>query len=109
MIIKRVGSRLLLAVGIVLLLFFSLFPFLQMLSTSLKTPDQLFTVPPNWIPKSLTFANFEAAINHKQFADYFLNSLFVSVVTCILAIVVSVLPLTPLPVWSFRDGNFSST
>ena len=91
MIMKRVGPRVLLAIGAILLLFFALFPFMQMLSTSLKTPDQLFTVPPRWIPSEITFANFAAALKHQQFIHYFLNSLFVSVVTCILTLVFSVL------------------
>ncbi|CAH0120640.1 MULTISPECIES: carbohydrate ABC transporter permease [unclassified Paenibacillus] len=91
MIIKRLGSRILFAGGILLLLFFSLFPFMQMLSTSLKPADQLFAVPPVWIPEQVTFDNFAAAWQHQQFAHYFINSLFVSVVTCVLVIVVSVL------------------
>lgn len=91
MIIKRLGSRILFAGGILLLLFFSLFPFMQMLSTSLKPADQLFAVPPVWIPEQVTFDNFAAAWQHQQFAHYFMNSLFVSVVTCVLVIVVSVL------------------
>ncbi|QJD82027.1 carbohydrate ABC transporter permease [Cohnella herbarum] len=91
MMIKRMGSRIMFAVGIAALLFFSLFPFMQMLSTSLKSSDQLFTIPPVWIPKDITLSNFAAALRHQQFADYFLNSLFVSVVTCVLVIIVSVL------------------
>lgn len=89
--IKRLGTRIIFAGGIGLLMFFSLFPFMQMLSTSLKSADQLFTFPPVWIPKNITFSNFTAAMEHKQFIHYFMNSLFVSVVTCILVIIVSVL------------------
>ncbi|WP_136606051.1 carbohydrate ABC transporter permease [Paenibacillus dokdonensis] len=91
MIIKRLGSRILFTAGILLLLFFTLFPFMQMLSTSLKSSDQLFTVPPVWIPKHATLSNFAAAMQHQQFVHYFMNSLLVSVVTCILVIIVSVL------------------
>ncbi|MCC3373271.1 carbohydrate ABC transporter permease [Cohnella sp. REN36] len=91
MTMKRIGPRVLFAAGLALLLFFTLFPFLQMLSTSLKPADQLFAVPPVWIPEHFTLSNFTAALHHQQFARYFMNSLFVSVVTCVLVIVVSVL------------------
>jgi ABC-type glycerol-3-phosphate transport system permease component len=78
-------------IGIILLLFFSLFPFIQMLSTSLKAPSAQFTVPPLWIPEQITFENFYAAIQYKEFVRYFMNSLFISIITCVLVIIISLL------------------
>ncbi|KIL38984.1 hypothetical protein SD70_22845 [Gordoniibacillus kamchatkensis] len=91
MLIKRLSSQAGFAAGLALLLFFVLFPFMQMLSTSLKPADELFTVPPLWVPKHVSMANFMAAFQHKQFVRYFMNSLAVSAITCALVIIVSVL------------------
>ncbi|MDO3678952.1 carbohydrate ABC transporter permease [Paenibacillus ehimensis] len=79
------------AIAIALLLFFVLFPFMQMLSTSLKPADEMFTVPTTWIPEHFTLDNFKAALNYGNFITYFLNSLAVSVITCVLVIVIAVL------------------
>ena len=89
--IKRYGTKAAAAASLMLLLFFVLFPFLQMLSTSLKPADELFTVPPEWVPNRVTMDNYLAALEHRQFVRYFINSLVVSVVTCVLVIAVSVL------------------
>ncbi|MCY9668382.1 carbohydrate ABC transporter permease [Paenibacillus alginolyticus] len=84
-------SRFLFFIGIMALLFFVLFPFIQMLSTSLKAPDAQFTIPPQWIPNQITFENFAAALHYKEFVRYFMNSLLISIITCVLVIIISVL------------------
>lgn len=89
--VKRYGSKVLVTAGLLLMLFFVLFPFLQMISTSLKPADELFTVPPKWVPERVTLDHYLDALKHRQFVHYFMNSLIVSVVTCLLVIPVSVL------------------
>jgi multiple sugar transport system permease protein len=56
-----------------------LLPFVWMLSTSLKPPDQLFTVPPTWIPRTLVWDNYARAMGDGNFGRYALNSLFLAV------------------------------
>jgi multiple sugar transport system permease protein len=56
-----------------------LLPFVWMLSTSLKPPDQLFTVPPTWIPRTLVWDNYARAMGAGNFGRYALNSLFLAV------------------------------
>jgi ABC-type glycerol-3-phosphate transport system permease component len=87
---KRWGSQIFFLSGLILLLFFVLFPFMQMLSTSLKAADELFTVPPLLIPKHISFENFAAALQYKKFIRYFANSMVISTVTCVLVIFISV-------------------
>ena len=40
-----------------------LFPFYWMLSTSLKPPDEVVTIPITWIPSRIVWANYPKAIN----------------------------------------------
>ena len=43
---------------LVVLLILMLFPFLEMISTALKSRTELLAFPPQWLPKSLQFMNF---------------------------------------------------
>jgi multiple sugar transport system permease protein len=56
-----------------------LLPFAWMLSTSLKPPDQLFTIPPTWIPRTLVWDNYVKAMGAGNFGRYAANSLTLAV------------------------------
>jgi multiple sugar transport system permease protein len=65
---------LLLALGAV----FALVPVIWMVSTALKTPGQLFTFPPEWIPNPVAWNNFADAWTALPFGTMLLNSIFVT-------------------------------
>jgi multiple sugar transport system permease protein len=65
---------LLLALGAV----FALVPVIWMVSTALKTPGQLFTFPPEWIPDPIAWSNFADAWTALPFGTMLLNSIFVT-------------------------------
>lgn len=50
-------------------------PFYWLVSTALKTDDQLFRIPPVWIPRPAVWANFPKALSYIPFARYTLNTL----------------------------------
>jgi multiple sugar transport system permease protein len=56
-----------------------LLPFLWMLSTSLKTDEQLYTYPPVWIPNPLDWANYPEAVTYITFFRYMRNTLIVAI------------------------------
>lgn len=56
-----------------------LFPFLWMLSTSLKSNLQLFKYPPVWVPKPLEWKNYVDAVTTISFFTYLKNTLIVSI------------------------------
>ncbi|GAA3616975.1 carbohydrate ABC transporter permease [Microlunatus ginsengisoli] len=82
-------------VGIVFLLLaavVALGPLLWTLSTSLRTPAEAFTNPPQWIPLHPDFSNYSAVFKEIPIARFFVNSVIVTVlivvgqtVTCTLA------------------------
>lgn len=47
-------------------------PFLWMLSTSLKTPDEIFSIPIRWIPSTFYIENYYKAVTGFPFARFFL-------------------------------------
>lgn len=58
-----------------------LFPFLWMISTSLKGPDEILSDSLDLIPSSLHWQNYPQAWNAQPFGRYFLNTIFVASVT----------------------------
>jgi ABC-type glycerol-3-phosphate transport system permease component len=59
-------------------------PFLYLLSPSLRQSYDLFSYPPQWLPKSLYWGNFSAVLNQTSFLRWALNTLiFATSVTLI--------------------------
>jgi len=79
---RQIGYTLLLALGA----FITIFPFIYMISTSLKGPLFVFELPPQIIPKQPTIQNFINAWTSNRFGDYFFNSLKVTLITTILVV-----------------------
>ncbi len=57
----------------------TLAPFGWMLSTSLKTSQSIFAMPPKWIPDQVTFEHYKYLFENIKFFNYFKNSIFVAV------------------------------
>ena len=75
-------------VSLVFMLFIILFPFIIMLSASLKGAKEAIQYPPTIIPKNITFEHYRDIFNPKifPFLNYFKNSLYVAVFTAIISV-----------------------
>ena len=62
---------------------FTLFPVYWLVNSSLKGPGELFTFPPRYWPAAATAANYLDAIRQTRLGALYLNSLWVSSVTCL--------------------------
>ncbi|QUW22822.1 carbohydrate ABC transporter permease [Sporosarcina sp. Marseille-Q4063] len=58
-----------------------LFPFVWMVSTSLKSPIDIFSL--DIIPENITFSNYIKVMEESLFAKWFINSLIIATVTTI--------------------------
>ncbi|MEO5534729.1 MAG: carbohydrate ABC transporter permease [Pseudolysinimonas sp.] len=77
------------AIGIVVVGIF-LFPLYWMVSTSFKSPDQLFTRPPTLIPTEFDFSNYlRAVFENETMLRSLGNSLIISVGTSVLALLLA--------------------
>src|SRR5205085_6123156 len=83
----HLASHVILVAGAVVMLL----PFVWMIGTSLKPADQLFTVPPTWIPQPLRWDTYLKAMNAGNFARYALNSLFLAMANMTTNVVLSAL------------------
>jgi multiple sugar transport system permease protein len=64
-------------------------PFLFMISTSFKTQQYTFEYPPRLLPQEVTLNNYTRALSTDLFFLYFLNSLFVAVITTASTVIIS--------------------
>ncbi len=80
----------------------TVFPFVWVLMTSLKgMDDPIYTIPLQLIPHHPTFANYLRVWNQLPVANFFLNSILVSVATVILNLL-----FTSLAAYPFAKMNF---
>lgn len=81
----------------------SIFPFIWLISTSLKgSAENIFAYPPQIIPTDLTFENYSAVWEKVNFIGYFLNSMVVAGGTVTLNLILSAMAGYPLARMEFN-------
>jgi len=82
-------------------------PFIWLLSTALKSPDEnIFSYPPVFMPEHATLANFAGVWGKVPFGAYILNSTIVAIITILLNLTLSALAAYPLARMNFKGKNF---
>ena len=89
---------------IALALFFT-FPFLWVISTSFKGPENIFTWPPEWIPKKPTIENYIAVFKKIPMAKYFLNTLIITSLGVVFQVIFASLAAYPLARLNWKGKN----
>lgn len=98
---KSVFSKTFIYIMLAIGAIFILLPFLWMVSTSLKAPNEVMIVPPKWIPDHPLWENYKEALSSAPFKRYLLNSVIVT--TCI---TIGELITTILGAYAFSKLNF---
>jgi putative chitobiose transport system permease protein len=81
----------------------TVFPFLWILLTSLKGPnDAIFSVPPQFIPSDPTLANYARVWDQLPVPAFFMNSILVTVAVTVLNTLIAALAAYPLAKMRFR-------
>src|SRR5690606_205967 len=75
---------------------FFIIPFIWLVSTSLKPITQIYTFPPEWIPKPFRFQNYIEAMSYIPFFTYLKNTVVITIFSTI-GIIIS----CPLVAYSF--------
>lgn len=88
---SKVIQKILAFILIISFVAFLLFPFYWMFVTSVKPNEELFTGIVTYWPKNFTTKAYENLFRSYDFLSPMLNSLFVSVITTIISLVVSVM------------------
>ncbi len=87
---------------LILIALVTVFPFVWVISTSLKGPqDAITAIPPQLIPHDPTFANYIRVWNQLPVGNFFVNSIVVAVVSVVLNLL-----FTSLAAYPFAKMNF---
>jgi multiple sugar transport system permease protein len=94
--IKKKFSRYSAHIVLIVASFIFMIPFIWMVSTSLKPLTQVFTFPPEWIPKPVKWSNYIDAMSYIPFFTYLKNTLIITILSTVGAVV-----SCPLVAYSF--------
>lgn len=75
---KHPAINLLLYLLLILSAILFILPLFWMISTSLKSTGEIFSIPPQWIPETLEWGNYIEAVNSFPFIRYAANSIFIT-------------------------------
>ncbi|WP_117190137.1 carbohydrate ABC transporter permease [Rhizobium terrae] len=101
--LKRIGLPIPITIlGVVLVVFACLFPFLWMGVSSIKTLPELYTVPPIWWPATPTLGNYYKVLFESNIPRYFVNSVIISVGSTFLALILAIFASYGFARFNFR-------
>ena len=104
-IVSDVIKYTLLTIGALILFF----PFLWMLTTSLKTLSEAIATPPVWLPRAPQWVNYAVVWNMKPFMRYIMNTVICCICHVAGVVVFSVLGAYAFSMYSFRFKGFFFT
>jgi len=87
---------------LVLLCFFSFFPILWVLVSTLKMPSEIYTMPPTWIPSKFTLQHYVRVIMNSDMRRAFLNSVIISSISTLIAVFFGILSAYAFSRFRFR-------
>jgi trehalose/maltose transport system permease protein len=90
---------------VVLIFIYTMFPFYWTVNSSLKTEAELLRTPATFFPQNLTFQNYRAVFDNKDFVRGLRNSVIVAVSTVVLSLTVGSFAAYALGKLRFRGKN----
>ena len=101
--VKKIFSKTLIHLILIITSLLSIFPFIWLISTSLKgVNEDIFAYPPNLIPQDFTWFNYIEVWGKVDFIGYFVNSMIVAGLTVLLNLILSSLAAYPLARMQFK-------
>jgi multiple sugar transport system permease protein len=103
---RRVGTALTWVTLVAALVFF-LGPFFWIVTTSVKGNEDYFAYPPVWVPTDASLKHYAGLFTRSNGARYFANSLVISTLSMLAALVVSLPTAYSIARWRFGGGLLS--
>jgi multiple sugar transport system permease protein len=102
---KRTASKIVVSIIIGLFCILMIYPFLIMLSTSLKTIGEIRSAEFHLIPRQFMFANYAVAMTRGNWPRYFFNSFYITVLAVIISLAINSLAGYAFARLRFRGRN----
>ena len=88
---NRVISKVITYVLLIIFAVYCIFPFIWMVISALKPKTEIRTATPSFLIHEPTLENFKRVLFDSGFLNYVKNSLFVSVIACVLSMVIAIM------------------
>jgi len=100
---RRAVSRVLLNIAAIVVIVFSLFPVYWMVNTSLLPASSVRSTPPHWWPDQFTLKNYQEAFGDDGLVTALFNSMAVTAITLVAALVFAFLAAIAVSRYRFRS------
>ena len=100
--LKEIVGNIIRHILLILVSIITFFPFIWMISSALKTKDEIFNFPPKLMPQSAQWGNFINVFNDAPFEVYLFNSFFVASIEVAFQIISSAMIAYALTQLRFR-------
>lgn len=100
--LKEIVGNIIRHILLILVSIITFFPFIWMISSALKTKDEIFNFPPKLMPQSVQWGNFINVFNDAPFEVYLFNSFFVASIEVAFQIISSAMIAYALTQLRFR-------
>lgn len=101
----NVVARVLFYIAIIFALGITLGPLLWLIFTSVRPEKAIFSTPPQWIPKEITWYNYEIALGKYKVARQFINSMVISLSVVLLNVLIGAPAGYAFARFRFRGDN----
>ena len=102
---KKTIYRVLMQIILIIMAALAVFPFLWMISTSLKGAEEAFAYPPSLIPKAFRWENYKKALTDLPFDKAYFNSLKLAAINVTGQVLTSAMAGYALGKLKFRGSN----
>ena len=102
---KKTIYRVLMQIILIIMAALAVFPFLWMISTSLKGAEEAFAYPPSLIPKTFRWENYKKALTDLPFDKAYFNSLKLAAINVTGQVLTSAMAGYALGKLKFRGSN----
>ncbi len=106
---RRPEASVLIVILALVLVAVCLFPFAWMALSSIKKLNELFTVPPHWLPNEPTLLNYWTVLFNSNIPRYFLNSCIIAGGATLVALVLAVFASYGFARFEFRGKSYLQT
>lgn len=104
--VQKIAYKVVIHIILIVLSLTMLIPFLWMISSSLKTIQEMFATPPTWIPKYVAWENYTYMLESAPWVRYFGNTLFITVLTILGQLVTCSMAAYAFARLRFKGRNF---
>lgn len=80
-------------------------PIIWIILSSFKSSAEIFRFPPTLLPKHFSFENYINAFSEGSFVQYFANTTFVTIISTILCVVISLMAGYVFAKYNFKGNN----